>query len=89
MAEIKNMQAVNYDEYKQTLSAFDDHELLAQELTIQGALHMISTLLRKGVTEQNALNILKALKEQTAILRAEYSKRETAQAFTNDQTNFH
>lgn len=89
MAEIANIESVNYDEYKKILSQFDEADLLAQEISTQSVIHALTAFIKRGATEQAAASMLKALKEQAGLQRAEYARRGATPAFPSNQTNLH
>lgn len=88
MAEIQETGALGQDDFKAGIPAMADEELLAQDLVQQGAIHAVSFLLTNGCNEETATMMLKSLRENAALLRAEADRRGKPSLFERDQTVF-
>lgn len=88
MSEIQNQSNITPEQKRQQLASLEYHDLLAQDLVQQGAVHALSTLLTIGCDEQNAIEMMASLRFSAQLIRDEFNKRGLKPAFTNDQTNF-
>jgi hypothetical protein len=70
------------------LRGMDHGELLAQEVSQQGAIHAVSFLLQHGCSESTALQMLSSLREFAGEIRAEHARRGTEPVYETDQTAF-
>lgn len=81
------MQIENAPLTDDMLRGFEEGQLVGQELLQQGAIHVISTLLNIGCTEENAHAILASLRENTDRVRNEIERRGKVSLFKEDQNN--
>jgi hypothetical protein len=86
MGSISNLG--NADAFVAQVRGLDDAHLLAQEISQQGAVHAISTLLAAGCTEDNAVAMLASLREAAGVIRDERKRRGSNPLFETDQTGF-
>lgn len=86
-ADIENLP-ISEQERKEIFKKLDDCDLVAQDLVQQGAIHALSTLLKAGVNEMNAAEMLNGLRINAGLIRAEFERRGHEPIFSKDQTNF-
>lgn len=67
--------AAGLEHQKTRLKTMIDGELIGQELVQKGAMHAVQTLLRIGVTEENAKAMLESLSQYGQVISAECRRR--------------
>lgn len=88
MATIESVGIVRPEDFSAELRKMDNATLIAQQCVQQGAIHAVSHLLLHGCTEQQAIEMLGALRTNAALMREELRRRGT-DIFPEDQTGFH
>lgn len=88
MAEIHNLKDATVESASAAFAKLDIPELHAQEITQQGAIHAIATLLQAGCTEANAMEMLVSLRANAELIRQEFGRRGVDPIFDQDQTQF-
>lgn len=87
MAAITNL-GVSLEQQRDQLRSLERGELIAQEITQQGAIHAVSFLLKNGCGEAQATEMLASLREYASVIRAEFARRGEQSLFDADQTEF-
>jgi hypothetical protein len=88
MATIEDMSAQGASAFAKELRVMPDEQLMAQQLVQQGAVHVLSTLLKIGCTESNVADMLASLRENAQEIRKESERRGKPALFDSDQTAF-
>ena len=83
MATIGNLQSIHG--FKQHLASMDDTQLIAQDLTQQGAIHAVATLITWGPNVANAHKMLDELRRNAQLIREEAARRGREALFPVDQ----
>ncbi len=88
MATIEEISGQGTPAFAKELRAMADEQLLAQQFVQQGAVHALSTLLKIGCTESNAVDMLASLRQNAQQIRNEAERRGKPNLFVSDQTAF-
>jgi hypothetical protein len=82
MAHIEDI--AGKEDLRTTLMAMDQPELMAQQITQQGAMHALETLLMHGCTERTANDMLASLRSNMLVIEAVARDKGFTPLFAND-----
>lgn len=86
MAHIEDIAGTGEDQ-RTTLMAMNQPELMAQQITQQGAMHALTTLLENGCSEQLAQDMLASLRSNMLVIEAVARDKGFTPLFANDDSD--
>lgn len=89
MATIENLGPTTQAAFEAKIRTMDTPSLIAQECVQQGAIHGVAFVLRNGMSEDVAIEMLASLRRNMQLIREEAIRRGVGDLFPIDQTGMH